>query len=214
MPPKPKLNPIRQLRDALSRFRGKPVTQAQFADELGISRSLVNALETKASRPISDGLRRLLAERYGIALGKEGPYPIAARTSPLLEGLRKHAEQQAILDAAALGALEAEEIPRLRAILLAAHRAGPGSGKAAQLYFRLHQFAVHLLRDLALPDAYELAKRELDLNQGALPPNLARTDIPAQTLLLLRMSQVAFPDHAWSGEVSEQVGKQAGAPRK
>jgi hypothetical protein len=190
-------NPIRQIRDALSEARGATVTQSLLAKELGISRSLVNALETRASRPVSDDLKRRLMENYGISFapanagerrprrGPGQPVCIAGAELPLAEALRKFRSQRTVLDAAALGAFDAEEIPNIRAALLAARRAG----KAARLYFAVSRFVHTFLHEHELWESYELAKKEIMLNGGRFPEGSSRYDVQSKLLLSLRELQ-------------------------
>ena len=215
-----KLNPIRQIRDAIAEARGRTVTQADFARELGISRSLVNALETKASRPISDDVKGRILETYGISIApseiisyrggdqkrlKEtdtvakravtGPVCIAAPELPLAEGLRKHWEQTAILDAAAMGTFDREEIANIRAALLAAQRVG----KAARVYFAVENFTSSLVHDLGLWEEYQLAKKEIALHGGNFPPGTTRDDLAGNMLLAFRGLQTRATNGFFAG---------------
>lgn len=56
---------LRQLRNRLSAQRGAPVTQEDFAAELGVSTALINAIESSRSRSISVDLAYRILFAYG-----------------------------------------------------------------------------------------------------------------------------------------------------
>jgi transcriptional regulator with XRE-family HTH domain len=172
-------HPLRQLRDGLAEVRGQAVTQAVLARELGVSASLVNAIEAGGARAVSDDLRARIATHYGVRLGGAGgsgaggraaarPVCMAFPELPLAEGLRRAQAEQSLVEDGALFAFDAYEVTVLRAALLAAHRA-----KKASIF--LHVLTGHveeIVARMRLGRHLPAAQKDIKENHGQFPPGI------------------------------------------
>ena len=158
-------HPMRDLRDALSVALGERITQAVFAKQLGVSASLINAIESSQARPVSEDMYDRVALRYGVRLGVPGrsrSVCMAFPELPLQEGLRKWMAQQARVEGGALLAFDLHTANRIRACLLAAHR----KNKAAIFLDVLHRQIEELTHEMGLDAGVAAAAKEIAANKG------------------------------------------------
>jgi transcriptional regulator with XRE-family HTH domain len=181
---------MRDLRNALTEARGARVTQAVFARALGVSASLINAIESSQARGVSEDLHDRIALRFGVRLND----PVARRTIcmafpdlPLAEGLRKWDEQHRQVEAGALFAFDLDMADRIRAWLLAAYR----KGKAAIFLDVMHRELEELSKEMGLTEAAVLQAGEEVYDRGGFPAeifadNADALETYAQAFLLSR----------------------------
>jgi transcriptional regulator with XRE-family HTH domain len=165
-------HPIRLIRDTLSAVRGQRITQASFAKMLGVSASLINALESKGSRILSEDLRERIAMRFGVKIGpgrSSPPVCLMFPALPLEEGLRQYQEKQALVDTGALHAFDLHLVPVLRAAMLAAHK----NKKAAILLDLFYKRTEQLIHELKIEGSYPAALAEIQAHHGAFPRELS-----------------------------------------
>lgn len=184
------VHPLRELRDALGEVRGERISQPAFAELLGVSASLINAIESNEARKVSEDLHQRILTRFGVRIEEAAPprpptpgarparhtaasaprvICLAFPKLPLVEGLRRHQAEHPQIEAGALRAFDRTTLRRLRTILLAAHKAG----KAAIALDLLQTRAEQIRHDLALPAAtVAAAQKEIEAHRNQFPPGL------------------------------------------
>ncbi len=169
-------HPIRQLRDALSAVRGERVTQATFAEMVGVSASLINGLETRTSRVLSDDLRERIAMRFGVHIEDQRQPAVTCLIFPklpLTDALRKYQDEQPAIESGALRQFDERLVATLRAALLAAHKKNKAVIFLDQLETKMHD----ILDDLGVIGKFPEAKREISANRGLFPPHLTQDNL-------------------------------------
>lgn len=171
-------HPVRQLRDALSALRGHKVTQAAFAKELGISPALINALETKASRPISEDFKQRIAMRYGVGIDEKQrkAFNLSLPHKPLLEAMAELQGRHEAVDLGALVSFEHTILGHIRVMLWAAYKRKKAAICVEVLRRRIHELA----DEMQLGSAFDEADIELAETNFQFPEHILASEAGLQ----------------------------------